>query len=335
MVKKPKTPRQFTPFEVGQVKAHAYHGLGPYQIADILVKPDGKSKWGGQAVAEVIAKLEEDKKWRGERQEGSGAPRKTIETEDKAILAHVLKYRGSKKVTVHWVRKTLKCASKLKRTAIQERLNDDGYGKMSRRNKSRVAPKHRPMRIRHCRDVKKRPQKVLDRWAYTDGAAWYLERTAEEHAEKEVAALGTLVWRKKDGKDALFEDCMGPSAYSKAQGKAVRVWGMLADGRLHVHVLDEGQAMNTDIYEELVEDKFADWMGSCEWLICDFEGCLRGQRALAALEKLGWSCGLVIQWDRRISTPSKIVGNSCARSWTTRCLGMSRARRSSLRACMP
>ena len=135
------------------------------------MKPDGKSKWGGQAVAEVIAKLEEDKKWRGERQEGSGAPRKTTENEDKAIVAHVLKYRGSKKVTVHWVRKTLKCASKLKRTAIQERLNDDGYGKMSRRNKSRVAPKHRPMRIRHCLDVKKRPQKVLDRWAYTDGAA--------------------------------------------------------------------------------------------------------------------------------------------------------------------
>ena len=30
----------FTYPEVGQVKAHLYHGLGPVEIAKIIVKPD-------------------------------------------------------------------------------------------------------------------------------------------------------------------------------------------------------------------------------------------------------------------------------------------------------
>jgi len=37
-----KTTR-FTPFEVGQVKAHLHHGLGPTEIARIITKADGKS----------------------------------------------------------------------------------------------------------------------------------------------------------------------------------------------------------------------------------------------------------------------------------------------------
>ena len=52
------------------------------------------------------------------------------------------------------------------------------------------------------------------------------------------ACLGTHVWRRLDGRDALFQDCIAPSCYSKAQGKAIRVWGMLALGRLHIHVLE-------------------------------------------------------------------------------------------------
>ena len=34
---------QFSPFEIGQIKAHMHHGLGAAQMARILVKADGKT----------------------------------------------------------------------------------------------------------------------------------------------------------------------------------------------------------------------------------------------------------------------------------------------------
>ena len=40
-----------------------------------------------------------------------------------------------------------------------------------------------------------------------------------------------------------------------------------------------------DIYAELVEDKFIDWCGNCEYLVCDYERCIRGSLALHALSK--------------------------------------------------
>ena len=57
---------RLTPFEVGQIKAHLYHGMGPAAMASIVKKADGQfvSK---QAVCNVINKLEADPKWRGER----------------------------------------------------------------------------------------------------------------------------------------------------------------------------------------------------------------------------------------------------------------------------
>ena len=61
-----------TPFDVGQIKAHAHHGLGPAAIAKILSKPDGKSRWSDRAIADALANLKEDPSGRGERQEGSG-----------------------------------------------------------------------------------------------------------------------------------------------------------------------------------------------------------------------------------------------------------------------
>ena len=36
-------PFLFTPSEVGQVKAHLYHGLGPPQIAGSITKADGET----------------------------------------------------------------------------------------------------------------------------------------------------------------------------------------------------------------------------------------------------------------------------------------------------
>ena len=52
------------------------------------------------------------------------------------------------------------------------------------------------------------------------------------------------MWRMADGSDGLYEDCIGPSSYTKAQGLPVRVWGMLANGVFSYAVLAEGGRMS-------------------------------------------------------------------------------------------
>ena len=94
----------FTAWELGQIKAHLHHGLGPAAIARILVKPDGKTHWSDNAVSGVIAKLKAAPQWRGERKEGSGAERQTTKAQDRMIVREVFRSRDRKKVTVDYLR---------------------------------------------------------------------------------------------------------------------------------------------------------------------------------------------------------------------------------------
>ena len=87
-------------------------------------------------------------------------------------------------------------------------------------------------------------QSSLDKWAYSDGTVFYIDRTVEENESTQRAALGSSVWRRADRKDALWKDCIGPSGYSKGQGAPVRVWGVLAAGYLSVTILPADQIMN-------------------------------------------------------------------------------------------
>ena len=117
--------------------------------------------------------------------------------------------------------------------------------------------------------------------------ALLLARTEEEYDQKKQAALGTHVYRRADGSDAMWEECLGPSAYSKAQGQPVRVWGMLACGHLSIYILDESEVMNQELYSELIDEYFEDWMGNSTGLVCDFERCLRTASSLEALDRIG------------------------------------------------
>ena len=78
---------QMTAFEIGQVKAHMYHGLGATEISRILVKPDGKSHWSDTAVQNQIDKLEADPSWKGARQE---CWRKCCPSRNPLVCLHVL-----------------------------------------------------------------------------------------------------------------------------------------------------------------------------------------------------------------------------------------------------
>jgi hypothetical protein len=83
-----------------------------------------------------------------------------------------------------------------------------------------------------------------------------------------------MVWRSTDGTDALYADCVGPSGYSKAAGKPVTVWGLRANGKMELTVLHKGDAVDNDLYSELIDEKFSDSLGGCEHSAQDFEACL-------------------------------------------------------------
>ena len=278
---------QFSPFEIGQIKAHVYHGLGATQIARILVKSDGKTKWSDSAVQNQMDKLEEQPKWRGERQEGSMRPRKTSAKQDVQLVSFLLKRRGEQKVTVGVLRKTFRWAQGLSDSALEQRLRDAGLAYLRRRRKCLVPKKYIKDRVSYCLGVKRRHQRVLDQWAYSDGTVFYLDRTEADNESTQRAALGTRVWRMADGSDALYHDCIGPSSYSKGQGVAVRIWGLLAAGTLNVYVLEEREVMDRWLYTELIEDYFPQWLKHCSYLVQDFERCLHTEEPKAALQDIG------------------------------------------------
>ena len=274
-------------FEVGQVKAHAHHGLGASAISRILLTRDGKNKFSIQGVADILDKLEDEPTWRGEREEGSGRPRETTKQQDKTIVNFVLKWRGKKKVTVAVIMKNFAWLRAFGNTLVEERLGEAGLEWLRRRRKTLVESRYIPGRLKYCDWVKHRHQATLDLWAYSDGTVFYLDKTemANEHTQRR--AIGGYVWRYSDCRDALTRDCVGPSSYNKAQGLPVRIWGLLANGILHIKVLDEGVVMNEEEYVELIDDDFSRWMGPCRYLVQDFERCLRCRGSRHALQSIG------------------------------------------------
>ena len=276
---------QLAPFEVGQVKAHVEHGLSAAAIAERIVKADGKSRLGPTAIQNCIDKLADDPKWTGERQKGSGPPRETTTKQDKDIVKWFLDERGEQKVSVPRLKQALPCLRKLSNTLVEERLHEANLSYLRRRSKSIVTAPYFEDRVQYCHGVKRKHQSTLEKWAYTDGAVYYLDRSSAEAEDSKRRSLGTHVWRRSGNKEAMYQDCLGPSSYSKGQGIPVKVWGMLACGVLHIHILDEGESMNQLLYAELMEDKFEDWCYDCEHLVCDYESCLRCDTSVHALSK--------------------------------------------------
>ena len=278
---------QFSPFDIGQIKAHVHHGLCAAEIARILTKPDGKTRWTDKSVQNQMDKLDDSPAWRGDRTEGSMRPRKTTAKQDKQIVSLLLKNRGKRKVTIAFLKTRLPWARGLGNTALEERLDDAGLAYMRRRRKCLVPEKYVVDRVNYCNAVKRKHESTLLQWAYSDGTVFYLDRTLEENESTQRAALGTSVWRMADGSDALYHDCIGPSTYAKAQGLPVRVWGLLAAGILHIYVLEQGEVMDRWLYVELIEDYFPGWLQHCCYLVQDFERCLHAEESLAALHDIG------------------------------------------------
>ena len=179
---------QLTPFDVGQIKAHAHHGLGPAAIARILLKADGKSHWSGQAIADALARLAADSTWRGERHEGSGRPRATTPKQDKLVVQEVFKARGSTKVTVAHLKRKFVHLRHLADGTVENRLHEANLSWLRRRRKTIVTKKYIQPRLAFARKVLKLRAATLRKWAYTDGTVFFLDRTEEdnEHTEEGI-----------------------------------------------------------------------------------------------------------------------------------------------------
>ena len=101
------------------------------------------------------------------------------------------------------------------------------------------------------------------------------------------------------GKDALFNDNVGPSLYHKGQGLPVKIWGFLANGTLKYHLLPASRKdkrkttnMNIKSFCSLVRSKFGKWRQQllrtrrCA-IIQDHERCLWNAASIASLRKAG------------------------------------------------
>ena len=216
---------QLTPFQVGQVKAHMEHGLGCKAISERVFKADGKTHFGETAIVNCMNRLKKNPRWTGERKVGSGAPRKTTAAQDKKVVAWVLKERGKQKVTVAKIKKEFPHLRKVSDSLVEERLAEADLVFLRRRNKCRVGSQYLDERLAYCESVKRKHQSTLNKWAYTDGTLFYLDRSTAEAEDSKRRTLGTHVWRRSENKDAMHQDCLGPSSYSKGQGIPVKVWG--------------------------------------------------------------------------------------------------------------
>ena len=105
------------------MKAHLHHKMKLADTARIDVKPDGNTHHSVTAIHNIIEKLNIDPLWRGERQDGSGAPRQTTAKQDALIVKEVFKKRGRSKVTVAMLKKNFVWLRSFGHTLVEKRLH--------------------------------------------------------------------------------------------------------------------------------------------------------------------------------------------------------------------
>ena len=302
MVKKTLAKRSTTrlsPYVRGVIFGLFLAGYTYQEIAEEVEKPDGTNPCQ-QTVAGVVEQAQQQGGllWDGEHSTsgGPGRPRITTDALDKKIVELVFKHRGSALVTIEFIKKKIKAARNMASRTLKRRLGDAGLAWLRRRRKYLVPAQHKVARLDWAAWTLARQAATLARWAFTDGTVFFLARDASELESKKRAALGPHVWRMADGSDGLFEDCVGPSAYHKAQGIPVKIWGLLVAGVLFVTVLPEGENMNRHLYAKIISQKFPAWLTKAlgkkkvkqgAFLLQDHEKCLWTHEAREAMETQG------------------------------------------------
>lgn len=209
--------------------------------------------------------------------------------DDAKIVRFVEKNRGIQKTTVKTIKAAYPFLKRLSNTLVRERLHEAELKWLRRRRKSLVDEPYLKPRVDFAKWVLGRHDSTLKRWAYSDGTCYYLDRSESESEQKRRRALGIYVWRRSTNADALCADCVGPSSYAKGQGEPLKVWGLVANGILHITILPKGEHMNRWWYAWIVEHYFPKWLDGCDLLVQDHEGCLRKEEPLEAMKTIGVS----------------------------------------------
>ena len=277
------------PFEVGQVWALHREGFSHRDIAERVTRGrDGEGPTVG-AICQVVQRLDAEPTWTGDRASGSGRKRKTTPAEDKALVRAAKRHRGSQKINSTTLQVLASPACRVSNRTIRRRLRASGLRYLRRRSKTLVPRGSVAARLAWASWVKMQSRPFLARWVYTDGASFYLGRTDGEHESAARLALGLHVWREHATKDALYKDCVGPSSYAKAQGAAVRIWGVLCGRRLYVRVLPQGTVMNRVVYANIIKKDFPRWLRRARhpFLVQDHERALWCDEPRKALRDAG------------------------------------------------
>ena len=298
--KKKKSRARLDAFTRGVIWGMHLGKLKREEMQKHLAKKDGTRPTLG-CIDKVIGHKTADPDWRGEESRAGGRPHALSDKEKKLLVNLVFKHRGQAIVTVNYCRRKLKFLKKVGLSCVECALHEAGLAWLGRRQKSWVPRLHKEARLAYCRWLKARHQQTLDRLAYTDGTTWFLAVGPSDADDKKRVALGSRVWRMASGKDGLFDDNISPSLYAKAQGKPIKIWGFLANGRLEYWVLPEdydapkykSTNMNGDRYNDLVNTRFVQWRQKCFRddkpcrLVQDHEKCLWQDRNLQALQAAG------------------------------------------------
>ena len=282
-----KTGYHLDAFAIGGIAALTKVGYSSREIesSGAVTKANGDGI-GFQRIGEIVRKLKKTPEWRGQRSEGSGRKRSTTHEEDEKIVQYVLDNRGREKLTSGKVKRRLGLSSD---RLVRRRLADVGLRWLRRRCKTLVPSASVDMRLAWAFWVKQCTDAYLRRWVYTDGCSFYLDKVESQAESSQRAALGKFVYRMDDGSDSLYKDCVGPSAYKKAQGECVRVWGLLVCGRLYITILERGTRMNRWEYDWIIRHRFPNWLQGTSWplLVQDGEKCLWCDEPLQAFQQIG------------------------------------------------
>jgi hypothetical protein len=118
----------------------------------------------------------------------------------------------------------LTCPSKVSRKTVIRRLDDAGLKWRRRRQKTLLMPEDKVKRLKMSRKWLRLPQKELDDFVYSDGASFYIAKSAFQQAQQTRRTLGPSVYRMEDGSDSLHESAVGPSKYAKSQGERIFIY---------------------------------------------------------------------------------------------------------------
>lgn len=286
-------------FYRGKIIGHAEAGTPVSTIVTRVRKTDGK-KPKVRSVQKTILKAKTHPDWLGENAPGGPGRKATITDAHRRLLVKlVFKERGRAYVTMRYCKQRLPCLRPYSRWVLAYALHGVGFEWLRRRSKKWVRPQFIQPRLQWARWIPLQTMAFLRTFAYVDGTTFYLARGGDEVDDQARKRLGQFMWRMSSSADGLYNDNVSASVYAAHQGRPVKMWGFLANGKLCYHILPSKGAgtthMNGKVFRHMMNTFAGKWINTC-WphrkpsqvqLVMDYERCLRTVESLECVRSNG------------------------------------------------